>query len=107
MIMIIVHGRRNTNTDMKAKHTMNKTKNNQQNHANNPPPCLWARAASLSPWLSLGLGSGFWSRSDLGLDLGLSWWVEAFLLGPTHFSPLLAALLSGHSGLLFGLPVFL
>lgn len=33
-----------------------------------------------------------WSGSGLGLDLGLSWWVEAFLLGPTHFSPLLLAL---------------
>ena len=47
----------------------------------------------------MGLGLG------LGLDLGLSWWEEALLIGPTHFSPLLLALLPGPFGLLFGLPM--
>ena len=75
-----------------------------------PPPRLWARAASLSPLLSLVLvlvWLWFGSGSGLGLDLGLSWWKEAFLIGPTHFSPLLAAHTGGPFGLLFGLPFFL
>ena len=68
-----------------------------------------ARAASLSSCLSSGSGSGsglsgLWSGSGLGLDLGPSWWEEALLLGPTHFSPLLLAHTGGYFGLLFGLP---
>ena len=66
-----------------------------------------ARAASLSSCLSSGSGSGSWSGSGLGLDLGPSWWEEAILIGPTHVSPLLAPLIPGPSGLLFGLSVFL
>ena len=75
-----------------------------------PPTCLWARAASLRSLLSLVLvlvWLWFGSGSGLGLDLGLSWWKEAFLIGPTHFSPLLLALIPGPFGLLFGLPFLL
>ena len=48
-----------------------------------------------------------WAQRSLGLHLGPSWWEEALLLGPTHFSTLLLALIPGPFGLLFGLSVFL